>query len=96
VAARLSIAFVLACLVACGCEQTSAARHIAARDADIAEIARRRAILDQRPRDHEALAKLASRQWAIGAYDEAQRRFDQALEMTNERSTAAGIRSTTL
>jgi formylglycine-generating enzyme required for sulfatase activity len=84
----LCVVLVLSCAIACGEDHSHTDRQISERNAALTEIARLQDLVGQRPGDHETLAKLATEYWVVGDYDNAQRSFARALEMSKDRGTA--------
>jgi formylglycine-generating enzyme required for sulfatase activity len=82
------VVLAIACAIGCGEDHSRTDRHISERDAALAEIARLQPLVDQRRGDHESLAKLATQYWVVGDYDNAQRSFARALEISKDRGTA--------
>ena len=80
----ITLSLLLLC-VGCSNDRSRTERHVAARNAHLAEIAR----LDSQglALDQSTLVELATHQWAAGLYDDAQRSFERALETSEDPRT---------
>lgn len=85
---RICALWLLICVTACTEDRSSVARQVAKQDAELAEVGRLQALARQRPGDRDTLEKLAVQHWAAGQYDEAERSFRQALDISRDRATA--------
>jgi formylglycine-generating enzyme required for sulfatase activity len=88
---RICALLLLMCVTACTEGRSSVARQVANHEAELAEVGRLQALARQRPGDRGTLEKLAMQQWAVGQYDEAERSFKQALDISRDRATALNL-----
>ena len=85
--APLTTLALLVWITGCGDNQAQATEKVRERDAQLVEIARLQARLEQTPGDRATLVTLASRQWTVGRYDDAERSFERALQIADDAAT---------